>query len=128
LLATAAGLTALLLAAATLAPDPRGHGTHEQLGLPPCTYYLVFGRPCPSCGMTTAWAWLAHGQPAEAFRVNAGGTLLAIVAALSVPWLLAAAALGRRPRWTPNRTMNTWLGVAIGLITLIQWGWRLLGW
>jgi hypothetical protein len=30
-----------------LSPDPAGHGTHQQLGLPPCTIHFLTGRPCP---------------------------------------------------------------------------------
>src|SRR5207302_1856701 len=58
----AAALVTLLATARMLSPDDRGHGTHEQLGLPPCTFYLTFGRPCPACGMTTSWAWLLRGN------------------------------------------------------------------
>jgi hypothetical protein len=117
---------ALLLAAATLTPDPRGHGTHEQLGMPPCTFYLLFGCPCPSCGMTTAWAWLTRGQLIAAFQANAGGAALAILAGGSIPWLLAAAVRGRRPAWTPSVGTMMWTGLGLVVITLVQWVWRLL--
>ena len=26
--------------------DPSGHGTHTQLGMPPCPSVLLFNRPC----------------------------------------------------------------------------------
>ena len=39
--------------AAVLRPDPSHHGTHTQLGLPPCPAVLLFHRPCPGCGLTT---------------------------------------------------------------------------
>ena len=58
LVVLALALLALLVTAGTLTPDEQGFGTHQQLGLPPCTFYLVFKRPCPACGMTTSWAWL----------------------------------------------------------------------
>src|SRR5271154_3804334 len=72
--------------AASLQPDPRGFGTHRQLGLPPCIVRLVFGIPCPSCGMTTSFAHLMRGQLAKAFRANAAGLLLGLVCAALVPW------------------------------------------
>lgn len=59
-----------------LTPSPNGHGTHTQLGLPPCPSVLLFGRPCPGCGMTTSFTYLAHGQIREAFRVHALGPIL----------------------------------------------------
>src|SRR5207247_577108 len=52
--AAALGMTALLGVARLVEPDLRGYGTHEQLGLPPCTFRLLTGIACPSCGMTTS--------------------------------------------------------------------------
>ena len=40
--------------------QPRKMETHRQLGLPPCTFYLLTGVPCPSCGMTTSFALLVR--------------------------------------------------------------------
>ncbi|MFN7172117.1 MAG: DUF2752 domain-containing protein [Fimbriimonadaceae bacterium] len=37
-----------------LRPSAEGFGTHRQLGLPPCGSIVMFGRPCPTCGMTTS--------------------------------------------------------------------------
>src|SRR5436309_15713317 len=34
--------------------QPRELETHCQLGLPPCSFKLMTGKPCPSCGMTTS--------------------------------------------------------------------------
>jgi hypothetical protein len=80
------GLIAGFCLAASLQPDPRGFGTHRQLGLPPCIVRLVFGIPCPSCGMTTSFACLTRGQFEDAFRANPAGLLLALVCAALIPW------------------------------------------
>lgn len=72
----AATLTAI---AAALHPAAAGHGTHEQLGLPPCSTYMFTGRPCPTCGYTTAFSHLAHGRLIEAFIVQPAGALAALV-------------------------------------------------
>ena len=122
----AIGLMLLLAAAAALRPDSRGHGTHEQLGLPPCTFLLLFGRPCPSCGMTTAWAWLVRGQVTDAFRVNAGGALLGMLAMVGAVGLMLSALGGRRLAWRPDGMRVTWAAVVVLLVTLVQWGWRLM--
>ncbi|MGE0607773.1 MAG: hypothetical protein AB7O62_11835 [Pirellulales bacterium] len=53
--ATAMVLAALLATAACLRPAEQGFDTHQQLGLAPCTSMQLFGKRCPSCGMTTAW-------------------------------------------------------------------------
>lgn len=67
---TAAWAACTILAAFVLRPSPRGHGTHTQLGLPPCPSILLFGRPCPGCGLTTSWARLLHGDVAGAFAAH----------------------------------------------------------
>ncbi len=67
---------ALLLIAASLAPQAGGVGTHEQLNLPPCSYLVRTGRPCPACGMTTAFAACARGQFGRAFRAQPAGVVL----------------------------------------------------
>jgi uncharacterized protein DUF2752 len=131
LVALAAGsiLLALLVTACCLTPSPVGLGTHRQLGLPPCTVLDWFGFRCPSCGMTTSWAYMLHGRPLAALQANAGGALLAIVAAVCGPWLTISAVRGR---WL-LRPPADWLMVAVGAaiigITITQWTVRLsLGW
>jgi hypothetical protein len=59
-----------------LHPDPTGHGTHQQLGLPPCPSALFFDRPCPGCGLTTSWTALLHGQWRFAFESHPLGPVL----------------------------------------------------
>lgn len=119
-----AALIAALAVATWLKPDPRGRGTHRQLGLPPCTFLLLFGFPCPSCGMTTSWAHVMHGNLGVAARTNLGGTLLALASLVAGPWLLACAAQGR---WLVQRPDDRWLAIAaaswIG-VTLVDWCWR----
>lgn len=66
---------AVTVVAAILHPSATGHGTHEQLGLPPCPSALLFSRPCPGCGMTTSWTALVHGQFAASFHAHPFGPL-----------------------------------------------------
>jgi hypothetical protein len=129
--ALAAGALALAAALATagrLAPDPRGYGTHEQLGLPPCAFRALTGRPCPNCGMTTAFAWSVRGRPDLAWRANPAGSLLAPTCALLIPWLLACSARGRpwgaRSVGGPLMTLVV-AAVAVGLGA---WTFRLVPW
>jgi hypothetical protein len=63
-----------------LTPDPAGHGTHQQLGLPPCTIYYLTGRRCPSCGLTTSVSAILHGQFGLAWRANPTGFLIVAAA------------------------------------------------
>ncbi|MGE0758889.1 MAG: DUF2752 domain-containing protein, partial [Pirellulaceae bacterium] len=88
-------LAGLLFVAGSLQPDVRRWGTHQQLGLPPCSIQTWYRVRCPSCGMTTAWAHVMRGQWPAALRANVGGTVLAVTAALACPWCLGAAWRGR---------------------------------
>jgi hypothetical protein len=120
------GLIAGFCLAATLQPDPRGFGTHRQLGLPPCTLRLIFGVPCPSCGMTTSFAHLMQGQLKDAFRANPTGLLLAPICALLIPWSWLSAYYGRlcwirRPAWAAIVLLGS-----VSVIATIQWLVRIL--
>lgn len=53
-----------------LTPNHGGHGTHQQLGLPPCPSVLLFSRPCPGCGLTTAWTAFLHGDIVTSFKAH----------------------------------------------------------
>lgn len=113
-----------LLVAVSLEPAAEGHGTHQQLGLPPCTFYVVFGWRCPTCGMTTSWAHLVRGQVVRAVEANLGGTLLAALAMIAVPWLLWSAARGRWLGWVPTYTAWAWILASAMSVALVEWGVR----
>jgi hypothetical protein len=90
----AAGLSlaTVFLLAAWLHPDPAGLGTHTQLHLPPCGFYEVFHKPCPSCGMTTAFVWMMHGHPVRALRAQPAGAAVFMAGAFLafyLPWAWA---------------------------------------
>jgi len=85
-------LTVIVLAA-LLTPDPAGHGTHRQLGLPPCGFLFVTGYPCPACGLTTSFAHMVRGQIVGAAAANPFGILLFLVSAATIP--IAAAGFVR---------------------------------
>jgi uncharacterized protein DUF2752 len=102
--------------------QPLTMGTHRQLGLPVCGFVRMTGLPCPSCGMTTSFALLMHGDPVASLRANAVGTLFALFLLALVPWNLVSAARGR---WLWVRSIEPWLlGAVIAFIGLaaIRWG------
>jgi hypothetical protein len=91
LLAVAVGLVLVFVFALQVKPyDASGRPltmqTHEQLGLPPCRFYELFDRPCPSCGLTTSFSLLMHGDLTGSLNANAVGTLLAMFCVALVPW------------------------------------------
>jgi hypothetical protein len=105
--ALALGSLLVLATARALTPAASGVGTHTQLGLPPCGFLLFFQLPCPACGLTTAFAHLAHGSLEASLAAHPLGLPLflgtAFVAARS-----ALEALRARPH-------TSWLGNARAL-------------
>jgi hypothetical protein len=110
--------------ARTLDPDPRGFGTHQRLGLPPCTFRQLSNLPCPGCGMTTSFAHFTRGNLIQSVRSNVGGAMLAAFCAALVPWCLVSAFCGRPAVVaSPAKTLSIVLSV-IAVVTLTQWLFR----
>jgi hypothetical protein len=65
----------VLAIAAWLQPAACGYGTHTQLVLPPCSFLRVTHLPCPSCGLTTCFAYAIRLQFWKAFLANPFGLL-----------------------------------------------------
>lgn len=76
---------AVLGVALALEPDPRGFGTHQQLGLPPCGFQWLTGFPCPGCGLTTSFAYGVRGSWVQAALANPIGLALFFAVCLSIP-------------------------------------------
>ncbi len=81
--------------AATLHPRAEGLGTHTQFGLPTCGFLMQTGYPCPTCGMTTAFAHLVRGHPLRSFLDQPTGFVLGVATAIVGVVALAAAVSGR---------------------------------
>jgi hypothetical protein len=93
-----AGVLVLIGLSATVSPDPRGHGTHERLGLHPCGFRMATGYPCPTCGMTTAFCEMSHFRPVAAFvHQPLGAALFLGVLAAGGGWLYTAVTGKRWP-------------------------------
>jgi hypothetical protein len=75
----------LLAVALWLMPAAIGYGTHTQLGLPPCAFLQVTHLPCPSCGLTTCFAWAVRLQFKKAFQANAFGIFAFMVTVSLIP-------------------------------------------
>lgn len=118
-------LIALLIVAASLQPDAAGFGTHQQLGLPPCSSLVMFGFRCPACGMTTSWAYLMRGNVLAALSVNSGGTLLGLSALVTGPWLLASGIRGRWVGRPPHEFVIVGICVTVTLVIITDWVLRL---
>jgi hypothetical protein len=77
--------SAVLVTAALLTPNPIGHGTHMQLGLPACGFMVYTGIPCPGCGLTTCFAFMMRGDIVAAAAANPSGVLLFLLTLATVP-------------------------------------------
>ena len=115
------GGAGLLGLAGWLEPDPRGFGTHQQLGSGPCGMLIVTGLPCPTCGMTTAFAHAVRGQFLRAFWVQPAGFVLALATIGTAVTALWSLITGRVP---PVRLgLVTPYRLFIGLLVLLLGGW-----
>ncbi len=107
------------------AGQPRRSGTHEQLGLGPCQFEKWTGKPCPTCGMTTAFSLLMHGRPVAAARANPAGLLLALA---GVPLAVGLALAAAKGRWQGPKVPETWLlplAAAVFGFVMLVWLTRL---
>ena len=123
-LIVAAPALAILILAFYLRPMAGGHGTHEQLNIPPCSFLSQKGWPCPGCGVTTSLAATAHGQLALAWRSQPFGVMLFLAAAvLAVVGLIEL--LANRP--VLNRLRFGWWWTWIFIIGMLAgWGWKVV--
>lgn len=125
------GLAAVLCMTAValglwLRPDARGVGTHEQLGLPPCMMIQFAGLPCPTCGMTTAFAHAVRGHWVAAFLTQPFGLALALVTFLSIAGGWSVLVSGRSWRFNWYRVCPAKLSGAVIGFFVLSWGYKML--
>lgn len=131
-LGVAVACLTVLVTAARLTPSPTGVASHKGLGLQSCALLERSGIPCPSCGMTTSFAWFVRGNLAASFYVQPMGTLLALAAAGCV-WGGAYIAITGRPihRLLTILPAGRLLIYVLGFF-IAAWGWKtaiqLAGW
>jgi hypothetical protein len=111
--------------AARLEPDARGYGTHQRLGLPPCSFQILFGLKCPSCGSTTSFAHFVRGQWVSSIESNPSAFVLALCCAVMIPWSAYSAWNGRTWRVENPAQACLWLLSGIVTLSLLQWVVRL---
>jgi hypothetical protein len=108
-----------------LVPNPRGYGTHTQLGLEPCAFAGMTGKLCPTCGMTTAYAWFVRGRVDRSWRANPAGCLFAGLSIPLIVWLVAcvvrAEPVGVRSVGGALMGLLLWGGMICLACWLIRW-------
>ncbi len=117
---------ALLAVAATLSPAGAGHGTHRQLGLPPCGWVAGFGIPCPTCGMTTAFASAADGDLVSSFLTQPMGCILALATAAAALVSTYVAATGSAIGGHLLRLVTPKVGWWVAGLILAAWIYKVI--
>ena len=106
--------------------DPlSGEGTHEQLGLPKCGWITMMDMPCPTCGMTTAFANAAHGRFWQSFRAQPMGFLLALATAMTLLVCMHTLITGSR---LPRAFLRLWgvrSGWVLAVLIVAAWGYKI---
>lgn len=114
--------------AAWLDPSPIGHGTHTQLGLPPCSWAMWLGRPCPTCGMTTAFALAGEGRWLDSLVTQPAGMALCLGASVAF-WVggytaVTGSRIGPMVGWIVRpRTLS-----ALGAGLVAAWVYKIITW
>ena len=112
---------ALLCTAASLKPDVRGVETHTQLGLWPCGWYLASGYPCPTCGMTTAFAAAANRSYFSSLRTQPFGFMAVLATAVSFWTGLHIAVFASRLGTIVGKVFTP--KVVVGAVVLLLGAW-----
>ncbi len=124
----ALGCGTVLVLAAWLPPSSSGFGTHTRLGLPPCAWPTVVGGPCPTCGMTTAFSYAAHGRFIPAFLAQPFGFVLALVTAAGFWAAVHIAATGSTVGRIYAKLLRPRVLWTLAGLALVAWGFKWVTW
>ncbi len=106
-------------------PDPRGLGTHEQLGARPCSMIRWFDLPCPGCGVTTSVTLATHGDFWASFANQPFGFLAFALGALFSLWAPIAHFLGRNLYLDLMRVLSKRVMLGLLLFVLAAWIYKM---
>jgi hypothetical protein len=114
-----------------ITPDPRGVGTHEQLGMRPCMTMDLWNLPCPGCGVTTSVTLAAQGHFASSIQNQPFGFAVFGAVLVYAGWALVGFFQGA-DLWKRWQAWNSrpWLWI-LGSLCAASWLYKLLlvrGW
>lgn len=120
-----AGIVVVFGIAVWLTPDPRGFGTHQQLGMPPCTFRTLIGVNCPHCGLTTSFSWFVRGEFDNSMKANPAGLILASAGVVVLIWCIVVSIRGAFVvTHEPGRDLLIGFGIWV-LLSVVIWLFRL---
>lgn len=85
-----------------------------------CPFRLLTGLPCPACGLTRSWVYLAHGQVGESFAAHPLGPATVLAAVVTVGWIGYSRGALPFPPWLRRGLL------AVVVLTAVAGGLRLL--
>jgi hypothetical protein len=125
LIAMALGGALLLYLSWRMEPDPRGFGTHEQLGLAPCSFRTYAGIPCLSCGMTTAFSLMMRLRWIDAIVVQPAGAMIFVSILAFIPLALWASIRGRSLLHALDRLPLAFFAAPYPIVLLGAWAYTI---
>jgi hypothetical protein len=120
-LVVALAASSVLAIARALEPHADGLGTHRALGIAPCMFLTWFELPCPTCGMTTAFAHLARGQLFASLRAHPLGLPLFALTALTPVLALRHALRGDSLAHVVERHRLDHVALGLALVLVATW-------
>ncbi len=116
-----AGGVVLLSAALDVLPGGRValHGLHGYPAPGVCLSRELFGVPCPACGLTRSFIFLAHGDWANSLAVHRLGWLVALLVLLQFPYRALCLRYPNRV-WLPKPWPQL-LGWGLILALVVNW-------
>lgn len=88
-----------------------------------CGMKIMFGHPCPGCGLTRSFIHLAHGDWRSSLAIHRIGWLLALLVVCQIPYRLLAL-------WKPELTVGpvwVWIiGAALVIALTVNWVYNLI--
>jgi Protein of unknown function (DUF2752) len=118
----------VLTTAAWLTPNPGGHATHTQLGMPQCTWVIAFDKPCPTCGMTTAFSHAGEGSWITATLTQPMGALLAFFTTMIFWASTHQAVTASRIGSVVQTALRPKLVIAMLVLTAGAWIYKIATW
>jgi hypothetical protein len=116
--------TTVITLSTTLTPNPAGHGTHTQLGLPPCGFYTITGLPCPGCGLTTCFSHMVRAEVIDAAWANPFGVMLFMVSTACAITAFIGLVTGMPVLSTLDRLRADRLAILLAVGAILVWSVR----
>jgi len=89
-----------------------------------CYSRAILGFPCPGCGLTRSFIYLARAEWQQAWREHRLGWLVASLVAFQFPYRAWALCRGGRSSFSPRLT--TTCAVVLMMLLVANWGLQLL--